>query len=815
MAAWNELVSLNKGVVLGILTASVAGGIGLMSNIMKVHAGSSGGALCHTDGTQVVGWTDIAVSMAKPLTITYTSGLTSLALRATGGATAFNAFVTEDTGVRFESYESTSARIYDFRTYIGGDINSILISNTTGGWTFPINTTYTIGNVTTEAATILSIISGGTNSVTRIGLYPKGTGYAQIVNYTVGKTTYFSCSNASSADTDAGYYTSVGGWVFGYSPNSEQLHYFYGRRLYLSTESATASDSNTAIWYTRLGQSTNLGTVYANQITLIKSTSEDTGTVPITQYMTFVPNVGTIATRPLYAWYNYTTKMMELAANGTCSINCTSGYSLIVTKSNDAPAVKITGKAGDSNDFVLGTDTGATTAKRFNIYANNASTILFGTNQLGSCQLGISTSNDALTHIAYGSLFVGDVGAFSTVNYRNMGNTSGGFLLGNGRRDSYLYAGGYYNGSQWIAKQQNIGITYCTIYGPSAESSYCFTVNKFTDSTATDYTFAAGTSLVTSTELFAVYAEGSITVGSIVAAYRTYYGYSSSYRCMQIGPTISSTQSISLGCNPSTMATGGFNGDHIIIPYNISMIAANVAGNAFYGILRHDGTSLYIGGSNYSVPTATAIKITAATGAVWMGPAVGGVTNYLFGVTWIDNSGSSGGAAYLVLNAKTDAQPNLYFFENGGQKWRMYNDATNDRLYISDADESAGAYMPQNTAGWTGYSDIRLKRRDSIKPLVDCLATVCQIDPVYYLFKTDHEHATPRQGFIAQDVFKVFPYAVDIGCTVNCMWGITPTNFIPLLVGSTKELYRHLKNLESENIALRSRIETLERRLAA
>jgi hypothetical protein len=849
MAAWNELVTLSKGVVLGVLTASVAGGIGLMSNIMKVHAGSSGGALCHTDGTQVVGWTDIAVSMAKPLTITHTSGSTSLALRATGGATAFNAFVTEDTGVRFESYESTSARIYDFRTYIGGDINSILISNTTGGWTCGAASTTTTNLVLNGSMSMLTVGAdfAGYATTPHIGAKLSNVMFSQAGTCWIMGGMYYDSAAAWKTVTlnksGAGLVARQGGAL------TDMAFQFYSQQNFASAAESSVTVvsicdvSHAGAWTFPLGNyplTIGDGTAGTSKV----FTHKIGGTADAVYQ---IQGSNTPSGKYIHRYYDgstYTT-WAECTLTGAWSMPVSISCPLIVA-SNGASTATIAARFNTSNAqgiisyycsngnpyFGLNTvqDASADTQKRY--AAGVASQMVHGPGSnawsllvaasaaansaiawisacavlpTGACSFGPSTSNDALTHIAYGSLFVGDVGAFNTVNYRNMGNTSGGFLLGNGRRDSYLYAGGYYNGTQWIAKQANIGIAYCTIYGPSAESSYVFSVNKFTDSTATDYTFNAGTSLTTSTELFAVYAEGSITVGSIVAAYRTYYGYSSSYNCMQIGPTISGTQSISLGCNPSTMATGGFSGDHIIIPYNISMIAANVAGNVFYGILKHDGTYLYLGGTNYGA-TASALRITASNGSVT-----------IYGSIVQDDSGT--GPATITMNSKTDWSSQFFIQEAGNQKWTFFNDAANDRFYLTDSASNDGVYIAQNATAWTANSDRRMKRKDSILPITDCLATICKIDPVYYLYNWDSKDGVPRQGFIAQDLFKVFPYAVDIGDTVNCMWGVTPTNMIPIIVGSIKELYIEVKKenerVKKENDSLRSRIEQLERRLAA
>lgn len=672
MAAWNELVKLNAGVVVGVLAASAAGGIGNMSNILKIHMGSSGGALCDTTGTSIVGWTDLAVNIAKPLTITFTSGVTALALKATGGATAFGAFVTEDTGVRFECFESTSARIYDFRTYIGGDVNTILISSTTGLWTMAYGLAITGG---TAAA----------GSITRSG-----------TTWTLGN---------GPTITEAGAATFLA------SVTSQK---------YKAGDGTTTADATiywdcgaAAIWSAGIDKDSNT--------------------------------------------------LWKLAYN--TGANLESGISILARAGG-----RIELGTGVLTPYVYGIDTSAT---NLNLQANAANTTTGAVAILTSTEAAVGGTG-ALT-VAGGiyvtkALFGGSTATFATSVtsplLRHSAATGGNLVIGNNIADS--------------AAQFNF-------YG--------------LDGTLADFTpFLA---LRTNT-----FAAGDISLRFI----------------------LDTTSTIKQSYISSSFGDGTACGLHFTA-YQTDVGGYNAAGQWVFSV-------------SCSSPLLT-LTSAAATGRIRYSPnyADAGTRDWLIttdfdaygdfqirkGVNKGDDPYSAGtkmleitsGGAFTInsaattsfsINSATNGSSQVYIKENGGTKWSYYNDASNDRFTLTDSNGDAGVYIAQDATAWTAYSDRRLKRLGSIKPLENCIATLMKVDPVSFQYRKDSINSIPRQGFIAQDVFKVFPYAVDVGMTEKCMWGVTPTNFIPLLIGSVKEMYIEMKK---ENDLLRSRIEQLERSLAA
>jgi hypothetical protein len=78
-------------------------------------------------------------------------------------------------------------------------------------------------------------------------------------------------------------------------------------------------------------------------------------------------------------------------------------------------------------------------------------------------------------------------------------------------------------------------------------------------------------------------------------------------------------------------------------------------------------------------------------------------------------------------------------------------------------------------------SDKRMKT--NIEPIVGALSTLCELKGVHYEFGAFKE---PSVGFIAQEVYDVFPSAVN---TRNpSLWSVDYSKIIPLLVEAVKEL---------------------------
>ena len=98
-------------------------------------------------------------------------------------------------------------------------------------------------------------------------------------------------------------------------------------------------------------------------------------------------------------------------------------------------------------------------------------------------------------------------------------------------------------------------------------------------------------------------------------------------------------------------------------------------------------------------------------------------------------------------------------------------------------------------ANFVHVSDKRLKK--DIKPLSVGLNELLKIQPVDYKWK---RNSSPDRGFIAQDLYKVYPNAVQPSITDDPKeepWGVMADKLIPLLVKSIQEQQEIIENLKT------------------
>ena len=123
------------------------------------------------------------------------------------------------------------------------------------------------------------------------------------------------------------------------------------------------------------------------------------------------------------------------------------------------------------------------------------------------------------------------------------------------------------------------------------------------------------------------------------------------------------------------------------------------------------------------------------------------------------------------------------------------------------------------TTAWTNASDARLKK--DVTPITGALAVVEQLQGVRYRWRPVAEREVgkdlklpldePQIGFIAQDVEKVVPEAVDAPKPgSNDVYSLKETKLIPVLVEAIKEEAATAKEQQAEIEALRSEIAALK-----
>ncbi len=176
-----------------------------------------------------------------------------------------------------------------------------------------------------------------------------------------------------------------------------------------------------------------------------------------------------------------------------------------------------------------------------------------------------------------------------------------------------------------------------------------------------------------------------------------------------------------------------------------------------------------------------------------------------------DNGSSDGGARVSLLY-------------NGTMKWtfgqrNQSSIGSAHALVIWDAGEDDGVYMNQGGTGFTDISDERLKT--SIVPIDNAVDKLNTLQAINFKWKYGSEERQTKNniGLLAQEVYEVFPEAVDyhdpedfklidhptIEGTKQAQeaWGIDKSKLIPVLVKAVQEL-------STANNELKARIEILE-----
>ena len=143
---------------------------------------------------------------------------------------------------------------------------------------------------------------------------------------------------------------------------------------------------------------------------------------------------------------------------------------------------------------------------------------------------------------------------------------------------------------------------------------------------------------------------------------------------------------------------------------------------------------------------------------------------------------------YLYIGSAENANSNLEFNESGTRKWHLYNDNTNDRLYVVDDDDNNGVYIAQDATSWTANSDIRLK--ENLAPLGSVLDKLDNFQIVKYNFI-----GSPRTeiGVVAQELNQAFPELVDKD---SQYWGVTYDRLGVVALQAIKEQQQQIKELQ-------------------
>lgn len=195
-----------------------------------------------------------------------------------------------------------------------------------------------------------------------------------------------------------------------------------------------------------------------------------------------------------------------------------------------------------------------------------------------------------------------------------------------------------------------------------------------------------------------------------------------------------------------------------------------------------------------------------------------GSANPTLGRLQIQGSGDQ----YIAINATGGGDQGLYLFDNGVQKWRLYNNPAGGEYFsIIDAPQTHGVALMQGNNSWSSASDARLKT--DIKSL-NVLDKIAGFRAVSFQWRSDRRLDI---GVIAQELVSIFPEAVTKGSGGSLpslkinqpgIWSVDYAKLAPIALEGVKELRERMDLLKTSNDQqsaeireLRAQVEELRR----
>jgi hypothetical protein len=158
-----------------------------------------------------------------------------------------------------------------------------------------------------------------------------------------------------------------------------------------------------------------------------------------------------------------------------------------------------------------------------------------------------------------------------------------------------------------------------------------------------------------------------------------------------------------------------------------------------------------------------------------------------------------------------------FIAQGGGSNFQIRHDSSTDVFFVNSG---GGAYVFRNIDGsaygtvygdsFSKPSDYRLK--SNIVNTHFGIADVMKIAVRDYTYKADAAN-TPTTGFIAQELYEIFPNADTKPANAEDMWGVDYGKVTPLLVKGMQDLKAENEGLKSENEALKARLLKIEKAL--
>ena len=199
------------------------------------------------------------------------------------------------------------------------------------------------------------------------------------------------------------------------------------------------------------------------------------------------------------------------------------------------------------------------------------------------------------------------------------------------------------------------------------------------------------------------------------------------------------------------------------------------------------------------------MRIVGSSGNVGIGTATPGYKLHVAGGTIRNDLGSAG-----VSLGLTGGGSNLQIYHNSGSSVYFWNSVSGDyEFYNAGGSTSTGTLK---AGAFNTGSDRRLK--NNIVNTHFGISDLMKIQVRDYVYKADAAN-TLTTGFIAQELFEIFPNAVTKPANDDKMWSVDYGKVTPLLVKAVQDQQAQIANLSAENDTLKAQNAAILKRLDA